>query len=230
MNYIKNNNFIKLILIYLSWWVILYSCANLSILMVGRDSSMYMPIYYTGAILLCYSIYLLIPLKFGNTEFKEYAKNIGFNLNKTSLTLSIILILNLIVLIKYSKINIGNLYWLVLLQPPLVEELIFRGLIPKVLSKYNRLISIMISSILFATIHILNNNSTLISMLIYTFIIGLILIILRNQCNSIVPGILIHYTINSNVYFGTFSLISIILIYEIFYILSRIKKRRITSH
>ncbi|WP_058994016.1 CPBP family intramembrane glutamic endopeptidase [Sarcina ventriculi] len=178
--------------------------------------------YYLSTIIVIYIIYLILTPIIFNINIKLYINKIGLKFNNETLILSIALILSMIIGFCLRKpIALSEHYWawLYLLQPPMVEELLFRGIIPYLLySKYkNKIFAFIISSILFSGIHILLG----INAIIYALLLGSILLMIRIQCTSIIPPMIIHYIINSH---GTYAwvLCSIVLvIYEFHWIKNR---------
>ena len=73
-----------------------------------------------------------------------------------------------------------------------IEEYIFRGLIFETYKKRNPLVGIILSAILFGLLH-LNFNQ-----LSYAFILGIILAFLTYATGSIIPAMVMHFTINAN--------------------------------
>ncbi len=201
-----------------SWWIILCILGKLWI----NISDDYMLGYYLSTIIVIYIIYLILTPIIFNINIKLYINKIGLKFNNETLILSIALILSMIIGFCLRKpIALSEHYWawLYLLQPPMVEELLFRGIIPYLLySKYkNKIFAFIISSILFSGIHILLG----INAIIYALLLGSILLMIRIQCTSIIPPMIIHYIINSH---GTYAwvLCSIVLvIYEFHWIKNR---------
>ena len=225
--FLKNLKKFKLIcslIVLASWWVILYIMGKLWI----NISDDYMLGYYLSTIIVIYIIYLiLIPIIF-NINIKLYIDKIGFKFNNEILILSIALILSMIIgfcLRKPIALSENYWAWLYLLQPPMVEELLFRGIIPYLLySKYkNKIFAFIISSILFSGIHILLG----INAIIYALLLGSILLMIRIQCTSIIPPMIIHYIINSH---GTYAWVlcsGVLIIYEIYYIKNKCKTTKL---
>lgn len=78
----------------------------------------------------------------------------------------------------------------------LLEEVYFRGyLINILLQRHDRLISLIISSIIFASLHIFNNNSSITS-IINTFFAGLILGLLYIKTNNLWYAVGFHFIWN----------------------------------
>lgn len=71
--------------------------------------------------------------------------------------------------------------------PPIVEEIVFRGFIfPGIAKKYGLIAGALASSVLFGFAHLQANVS------IYTFVLGLTLCFMYVRLRSIVPGIALH--------------------------------------
>ena len=224
---IKEYKFICSLLIFISWWIIMYSIGSIWSC-ISSDYSSYMMGYYISAIIVTYIIYVIfIPITF-NINIKLYFNKVGLKLNNEVLILSIFLVLSMIIgfsLRSPIALSKNHKAWLYLLQPPMVEELLFRGVIPYLLyNKYkNKLAPFIISCILFSLIHILLGMNGILNSLL----IGAILLTIRIQCNSIIPPMIIHYIINSH---GTYArvLCSIVLvIYEIYYIKNKYRKTKL---
>lgn len=219
--FLKNLKKFKLIcslIVLASWWVILYIMGKLWI----NISDDYMLGYYLSTIIVIYIIYLiLIPIIF-NINIKLYIDKIGFKFNNEILILSIALILSMIIgfcLRKPIALSENYWAWLYLLQPPMVEELLFRGVIPYLLYyKYkNKLAPFIISCILFSLIHILLGMNGILNSLL----IGSILLTIRIQCTSIIPSMIIHYIINSRGAYAWGLCFIVVVIYEFHWIKNR---------
>lgn len=87
-----------------------------------------------------------------------------------------------------------NPLWLNLLLlavlPALVEEYVFRGLIFLGYKKRNPLKAVLLSAVLFGFMHLNINQFS------YAFVLGIVLALLVYATGSIIPGILVHFTIN----------------------------------
>lgn len=224
---IKEYKFTCSLLIFISWWIIMYSIGSIWSCISG-DYSSYMMGYYISAIIVTYIIYVIfIPITF-NINVKLYFNKVGLKLNNEVLILSIFLVLSMIIgfsLRSPIALSKDHKAWLYLLQPPMVEELLFRGIIPYLLySKYkNKIFAFIISSILFSGIHILLG----INAIIYALLLGSILLMIRIQCTSIIPPMIIHYIINSH---GTYAWVlcsGVLIIYEIYYIKNKCKTTKL---
>lgn len=92
-----------------------------------------------------------------------------------------------------SKV-MDNTLWLNLLLlavlPALVEEYVFRGLIFLGYKKRNPLKAVLLSAALFGFMHLNINQFS------YAFVLGIVLALLVYATGSIIPGILVHFTIN----------------------------------
>ena len=86
------------------------------------------------------------------------------------------------------------------LAAPIIEELIFRGVIAeRVKEKYGKNIALIISSILFALCHNMNarfNDSTSIIMFISITLIGVLLFIIKDRFDSLYASIIFHSIYN----------------------------------
>ena len=69
---------------------------------------------------------------------------------------------------------------------PILEELIFRGCIFKVLSKYNKVVAVLISATLFSLMH------TNYYQLIPTFVMGIVFCLINEKNKSLLPSIFLH--------------------------------------
>lgn len=70
---------------------------------------------------------------------------------------------------------------------PVVEELYFRGLIlPVLMRRFGTLFAIFLTSLLFALLHFQPN------VVIYTFILAIILAVVRLRLKSVIPSMLLH--------------------------------------
>ena len=74
--------------------------------------------------------------------------------------------------------------------PALVEEYVFRGLIFLGYKKRNPLKAVLLSAVLFGFMHLNINQFS------YAFVLGIVLALLVYATGSIIPGILVHFTIN----------------------------------
>ena len=76
---------------------------------------------------------------------------------------------------------------------PIVEELIFRGVIFNGLKKQSTKFAVLISSLMFMLIHLSINQS------IYQFLMGIVLALAVLYTNSLISSILIHFINNSTI-------------------------------
>lgn len=92
-----------------------------------------------------------------------------------------------------SKV-MDNPLWLNLLLlavlPAMVEEYVFRGLIFLGYKRRNPLKAVLLSAVLFGFMHLNINQFS------YAFVLGIVLALLVYATGSIIPGILVHFTIN----------------------------------
>lgn len=214
------NRFLKPLGVYLSWWGILYG-SSLIIKKVFPNKP-YMLLFYMCVLICIYTLYLLLPFLIKGKEwFSDYLKRIHLQLTLTSFIISLILLIVLTVSIfihlkigdiKTFNNSLAGLNWLIYLQPPLVEELLFRGLIPSFYQ--NKWLKYLISTSLFTSLHIAGGLPAL----LFSFIIGSVLYFLTYYLDSIVPSIILHYTINTGLSFaliGAFFTISLLLMFSL---------------
>lgn len=211
--------------VYFSWWLIVFGTSFLAKHLFSKEG--YMLGFYMGILGICYVLYLLLPAIMDRSNFKSYLEVIGFTLNKHSIALSILLVLTFTGSIIYTKTSMNSsilpglvgLNYLIYMQPPLVEELLFRGIIPACFNNYPTYISGCISILLFASLHFRNG----IQAILFSAVIGLILFVLRVQIKSLIPGILIHYIVNSGVTIALLPLLLLGFLWETYYFINRIK-------
>lgn len=214
--------------VYLSWWAIIFGSSFLIKSFVLKE--FYMLVFYLIVILITYSIYVFIPLIQLKDDFSKYLEVIHLKWNKKSLVLFILILFSFLLSIVLTiKINgnqsleiLNNFNYIVFLQPPLVEELIFRGIIPACLNKYSKVVQGGVSVILFSSLHVGNGLEAI----LFSAIIGLILYILKEQVKSIIPGMLIHYVVNSNVSIALIGMVIIGLCFEVYYFVSYFVKKK----
>jgi membrane protease YdiL (CAAX protease family) len=116
------------------------------------------------------------------------------------LALILPIILWLGIYIASPKITFGkqNL-WLFIVIYPIIEELAFRGVIQEYLSKiyqknfYNISFANLFTSILFATLHLINHTAI---WAILVFIPSLIFGYFKDKFNSVIPSIFLHIFYN----------------------------------
>lgn len=75
---------------------------------------------------------------------------------------------------------------------PILEEIIFRDWIYNCWSKINIIAAMIISSLLFGMAHMNLVQST------YAFVLGFMFVYINRKFNSILPGIIMHLTVNSS--------------------------------
>lgn len=95
-----------------------------------------------------------------------------------------------------TPVSVGSTAWVLYviygcLLGPIFEELVFRGIFYKALSKYNRLTGIIFSSLLFALFH---GN---LQQFFYTFLGGIVFCYMLDYSGSIFPSILTHMICNT---------------------------------
>ncbi|WP_159102287.1 CPBP family intramembrane glutamic endopeptidase [Caldalkalibacillus mannanilyticus] len=169
-----------------------------------------------------------MPKKYLGIDYIGYLKNIGIISGKRSgPILSFILIVGFIVHFvvlsdNYINLNHSLYYWIWNLQPPIVEEILFRGVILSILlMSFSRLNAMLISSFLFSLIHILLDPVNV----LIAFIVGVIFVILVFQTGSILPVVVIHYIINS--YFqGIWMVITTLILFELYFLGKQLIKNK----
>ncbi|MFX1274728.1 MAG: type II CAAX prenyl endopeptidase Rce1 family protein [Promethearchaeota archaeon] len=125
-------------------------------------------------------------------------------------------------------IRFGWLCFIIALIPGIWEEIAFRGvMLPMLLKKYNQKRAIVINSIIFGSYHIFNvltllflgsNWVYVIFQVIYASFFGMAFAYIYIKTNSLLPGIILHYLIDSvgqlflNVYFNNVFSLSFFLI------------------
>ncbi|MFY8330788.1 CPBP family intramembrane glutamic endopeptidase [Vagococcus carniphilus] len=228
LNFFKNN-FGKTMLIYLSWWFILFGTSAIVKLLIGPKY--YMLFFYGGVILVTYIIYLVIPfIKWNRLRFNHYIKSIKLQMTFQSWVVSILLLLILFLGIGvHSKLgqtelilaSFGGFNWFIYMQPPLVEELLFRGLIPSFFNKTST--KFLVSNTLFATLHIKQGFQGI----IISFILGALLYFLVKYTQSLIPSMLAHYIINANL---SLALLSVLFLTMILIMFSIVKTKKETNH
>lgn len=180
--------------------------------------------YYLSVVVIMYFIYMIVFPKligFSINKFKIFYSDIGFCLNKKSIVLSILLLIAMFTgfIIRKTPLFLQNPgSWLYTIQPPLVEELLFRGIIPYVLLKsFDKKIAFIISLFLFSGIHILNGFMGITISLLW----GILFLMITTQIKSIFPAIILHYVVNSYNIFSWLFCFIIIFIYEVVFIIRR---------
>lgn len=89
----------------------------------------------------------------------------------------------------------SNFFYLLLstgIAAPILEEIIFRDWIYNSWSKINIIAAMIISSLFFGTAHMNLIQGT------YAFILGLLFVYINYKFNSILPGLIMHLTVNSS--------------------------------
>ncbi|CEN75013.1 CAAX amino terminal protease family protein [[Clostridium] sordellii] len=179
----KSKALILSIGVFASWWIIIYVSlhlgANLNLFMngIGGEGEIFYLYYYLLAVAITIIIYF----------FK-------LNINKHSTTYILIVVTGAVL----GYIIFGNLYgrstfgYIYAIQPPIVEELLFRGLILSILSySFPKKYAIIISSILFGLIHSMISPINVIG----TIFIGIIYCIIVFRTKSILPTMAIHFKV-----------------------------------
>ena len=100
-----------------------------------------------------------------------------------------------------SRIGIILSFVMTVIIAPVIEEIYFRGLmLPAVTKRFGWGMGVIISSSLFAVLHMQAN------VMVYTFILGVFLCFMYIRLKSIIPGILLH-AINNSIAFAALFLI-----------------------
>lgn len=89
----------------------------------------------------------------------------------------------------------SNFFYLLLstgIAAPILEEIIFRDWIYNSWTKVNIIAAMVISSLFFGTAHMNLIQGT------YAFILGLLFVYINYKFNSILPGLIMHLTVNSS--------------------------------
>lgn len=81
---------------------------------------------------------------------------------------------------------------LIALIPAVIEEFVFRGLIFGNYKKRNPWKGVLLSSLLFGLMHLNINQFS------YAFVLGIVLALLNYATGSLIPNIILHFTINAN--------------------------------
>ncbi len=220
-----------------SLWLYIIMQLTLSFLFsfVAMPLIMYSLYYDYSAINACIEMLIsfisgIILLWFMSSSFKQNIKDLKFTFKpkETIDTVSMMYFLNYAIgiigalLSKFGfpdtspdfSLNGGFLYNLftfinVVLLAPIFEELIFRGMILQVLSKYNRIFAIFVTSLLFGLLHL---NMT---QAVPAFFMSLVLCYMCLKTDSILVTILAHAGNNflalMSVYSDTMVLIPIVI-------------------
>ena len=227
----KSKSLIISMLIFLSWWVIIYTSMylgatlNLTINGIGGEGEQFILYYYLIVLLIISIIYLIIIPLFikGKDNKQKYLEKFKININKCSLTYVLIIIICAFIghFIWGNLYGISSLQYIYSIQPPIVEELLFRGLILSVLSlSFSNRSSIIISSIFFGLIHIMISPVNVIG----TIFIGIIYCLIVFRTKSILPTIVIHYIQGTNLYQLILGIIGICIFECINYFIKKRKK------
>ncbi len=185
-----------------------------------------------------------LKLPHGKATFKEYAYSIGFTRSKPvarNILLGIFSFLlyalstwgfaNLLgtyifdpnVLFGYPTIyNLGWALFYIMLQPGILEEVAFRGVILNLqLKKYSKLTSVIVNGVLFGLFHFVNLLSGfsldyVIFQVFYASCFGIALAYVYVKTESLLPCIILHYLFNSFGQLFTISLFSNAVNYYLF--------------
>ena len=149
----------------------------------------------------------------------------------------------------WTGININNTYSeitfhiITMLNVGIIEELIFRGFLFKMMEKDNRKLAVIVSSVTFGIGHIINlfNGADVIPTLLqicYATSIGFLFVIIFYKSKSLIPCILAHAVNNSlsifveensiTLYIAPIFLIIVPIIYSI-YIIKKYKKKTMAT-
>ncbi|QIL46537.1 CPBP family intramembrane metalloprotease [Vagococcus coleopterorum] len=218
----------KVILVYISWWLILFGSSVIAKLLFNAEY--YMLAFYGLVLVVTYISYLAIPIYSRNINSQRYLNEIGFQMTQPAMVLSFVLLAGFILSIYQTQqllpsitlTGLAGLNWLVFTQPPVVEELLFRGVIPRQLSSHSIFMNAVISTVLFASLHIQSSLQGV----VFSAVVGLILFVLRFQVNSIFPGMVIHYMLNSGVTLSLIYLLVIGIVWEVYYFV-RLHKNKV---
>lgn len=167
----------------------------------GQSSDMYMMYFYLSVLVFFLIWYLIcIPkiLKVTLGPYSSYLEFLGIKGSAKGYIYALLFlgisIIQYVLLPSHLQSSLAELVWSI--QPPIVEEIIFRGFILGVLLKsFSKPFSITFSLLLFMSIHFLNGPMGMLSATIF----GLILIGMRLHTNSILPGIVVHYFVNEQI-------------------------------
>ena len=78
------------------------------------------------------------------------------------------------------------------LMPAIVEETIFRGMLYNTYSKYRPVAGIILSAVLFGLMHMNFNQMP------YAIYLGIVMALVMEACDSIIPSMVIHFTMNAS--------------------------------
>lgn len=208
------------------WWVSLYLLSFLIEFLLPNDysSNNYMMYFYLSVLVFFLVLYLVCIPKLLKVNLEEYSSYLNFlGIKGTAsgylyaLMFLLVSIVQYVLLPSHLQSPLPELIWS--LQPPIVEEVIFRGFILGVLLKnFSKRFSITLSLVLFVSIHFLNGPMGMLSATIF----GLVLIGIRLHTHSILPGIVVHYFINEQI----LVLALPISLYCVFIIIEFIRRRK----
>lgn len=182
--------------------------------------------FYLSSLIVTYLIYLIIIPKILHCSKNEILKFSRFNLNKKSIILSLLFLLFSFIgfMIQKPLVLIENNSWLWGIQPPLVEELLFRGIIPVILlTKLKKFPAFVVSVLYFSAIHLSSGN---IQQLFVSTVLGIIFMMITTQTDSIIPTIIFHYIVNSNSSVALLLCLGVFLLFEIIELIKLIFLKR----
>jgi membrane protease YdiL (CAAX protease family) len=139
-------------------------------------------------------------------DWKKQLKNILSSFLIFFLNLGIFYI---IIIISSGKITLSNNQNIslqldiafILLLSAIAEEILFRGILfSSIKDRYGSWIAIFITSLLFSSVHIFNNNFNYLAF-INTFLAGVLFSLLIIKTNSLIPSIIIHFFWNFSLIF-----------------------------
>ncbi len=223
MTYIKNLFLSVLPVIkYMVFSYLVIFIAYVFYLLLGTNDANYFVINYGSYILILYNIIYIFYLRRKNIILCKKTKPI---LPFIMLGISFACFCNMIILtINKNQVIDVNIYVLIFssaLIGPIAEENIFRHLLVKNIEKFNnKILTIIIASLIFAVMHdgIIN--------IIYTFILGIILNIIYIKNKNLLYPIIVHCSANFitlflTVYDKNILIISFILLAMSFFIVKR---------
>ena len=172
--------------------------------------------YRTAIVNTIFSIILLLLVSF-------LKKSKYYGLTKPDNVKSFLYFIPLVLIVSvnlWSGININNTYSeitfhiITMLNVGIIEELIFRGFLFKMMEKDNRKLAVIVSSVTFGIGHIINlfNSADVIPTLLqicYATSIGFLFVIIFCKSKSLIPCIITHCLVNSLSIFNVENTISL---------------------
>lgn len=218
----SKNKSIKLCLVFwtLYWIINIISASVIYVFIPISHTDGYIKYMYISilSIIVTLVVFLkLIPdiLEINKSNYKNFLKEIGIISEKKgyviTLLIIIVAIINLIV-VPAKNINITLL--ITNMGPPIVEELIFRGVIMAVLlNSFSKRFSIFFSSLLFVLIHVMMGPMGMIGA-----IGGVLFAVLAVETGSIFPSMAMHYVLITFAYSVAWGMDLFTIAYAIFYL------------